>query len=127
MEGRWRNPALAVGFVLLVLGVGNWLVSASKIAEYAPRARAAANDEAAAPLEDFPQLSPRTNRTLLKRLDRGGVDYTLADAKLDFYQVVESGGRLLSLAGMLLITGALAHGWRRRSGRSMQGNRSGAG
>lgn len=125
MDRWWRNPALGVGFVLLVLGVGNWLVSSSKIAEYAPRARAAANDESVASLEDFPQLSPRTNRTLLKRLDRGDVDYTLADAKLDFYRVVESGGRLLSLGGMLLITGALVHLWRRGSWRSTAGDRSG--
>ena len=125
MDGQWRNPALAVGFVLLVLGVGNWLVSASKIAEYTPRASVSSDEDSVVSLEEFPELSARTNRPLLQRLDRGDADYSVADAKLDFYRVVESGGRLLSVAGMLLLTGALARGWIRSVPRAVLGGRSG--
>jgi hypothetical protein len=118
MEHSWRNPALIIGFVLLVLGIGNWLVSANKIAEYAPHRDTNSTDEEVTSLDDFPQLNRWTNTTLLKRLNRGDANYTLAGAKSDFYHVVESGGRILTFIGLLLMTGALVHNWRRRSTRS---------
>jgi hypothetical protein len=118
MEHPWRNPALLIGFVLLVLGVGNWLVSANKIAEYAPREATTSTDDGGTPLDDFPQLTRWTSSTLLKRLNRGDVDYTLAGAKSDFYHVVESGGRLLAFIGLLLMTVALVQNWRHRNTRS---------
>jgi hypothetical protein len=115
MEHAWRNPALGVGFVLLVLGVGNWLVSANKIEEYAPRETTTSTTSDEAPLDDFPPLNRWTNATLLKRLNRGDVNYTVAEAKSDFYHVVESGGRLLTFIGLLLMTGALVQNWRHRN------------
>ena len=114
MQLVWWNPALAAGVVLLVLGVGNWMVSANRTAEHALRARAVVSDEPVPPLDDFVDLTPETNRTLLKRLSRADADYTFADAKLDCYQVVESGRRMLSFAGLRLITGALVQSWWRR-------------
>jgi len=114
MDRLGRNPALPIGFVLLVLGAGNWIVSANRITEYASRVTPVGGSAHAGQLEDFPELSPRTNETLLKRLNRGYVNYSVVDAKLDFYEVVASGGRVLSLIGMLLITAALVQGWRSR-------------
>jgi hypothetical protein len=118
MEHPWRNPALLIGFVLLVLGVGNWIVSANKIAEYAPQGTTTSTDEGVTPSDDFPQLTRWTNGTLLKRLNRGDVNYTFAGAKSDFYHVVESGGRLLAFVGLLLMTGALVQNWRHRGTRA---------
>jgi hypothetical protein len=118
MEHTWRNPALLVGFVLLVLGVGNWLVSANKIAEYAPREAMTSTAGNEIPLDDFSPLNRWTSATLLKRLNRGDVNYTLAEAKSDFYHVVESGGRLLTFIGLLLMTAGLVQNWRCRDVRS---------
>ena len=114
MNRAWRNPALPAGVVLLVLGLGNWAVSCSRIAEYEPRANTVPSSPRVESLADFSELTPRTNTTLLKRLKRDMADYTVAGAKLDFYRVVQSGGRLLSALGLVLITAALAHSWRKR-------------
>jgi hypothetical protein len=114
MEHTWRNPPLLIGFVLLVLGVGNWMVSANKIAEYAPQEATISPDDGGTQLKDFPQLNRWTSATLLKRLNRGDVNYTVAGAKSDFYHVIESGGRLLAFIGLLLMTVALVQNWRHR-------------
>lgn len=111
MSALWRNPMLPVGIVLVVLGMGNWLVSWNKILEYSQRT---VDVEEPALLDDFPALSARTNSSLLERLNHRTVDYTLADAKLEFYQVVRSGGRTLSALGLLLTAAALLRTWRER-------------
>jgi hypothetical protein len=108
MASLWRNPWLAIGAVLVILGAGNWLVSRNKIAEYTPRAAAAEGlIEPAPPLDEFPYLAERTHRTLLLPLREGVVDENPASAKLDFYRVVRDGGLVLLLLGWFLIAVAL--------------------
>lgn len=114
MQGFWRHPALPVGIVLLVLGLGNWMASRSKVLEYERRGRAAEPAERAGSLEGFKRLTPRTNATLLERLHRRLGDYGVADAKRDFYTVMQSGGRLISVIGLLLIGIGLLQRWRER-------------
>ena len=114
MDRAWRNPALPIGVVLLVLGLGNWVVSCNRIAEYEPRASTVARETSVQSLADYSELTPRTNATLLKRMNRGMAEYTVAGAKLDIYRVVQSGGRLLATVGLLLITSARAYTWRKR-------------
>ena len=112
MQSLWRQPVLTVGIVLLIVGMGNWLVSRNKILEYTERRQASNAIGQIGSLKEFPELTPRTNATLLKRLHRGLGDATLAEAKLDFYTVVHSGGRLFSALGLLLISLALLQRWR---------------
>ena len=112
MQSLWRQPVLTAGVVLLILGMGNWLVSHNKILEYTQQQEASNAIEQIGSLAEFHQLTPRTNATLLKRLHRGLGDSTLAEAKLDFYRVVHSGGRLISVIGLLLIGFALLQRWR---------------
>ena len=114
MQGFWRHPALPVGIVLLVLGLGNWVVSRSKVLEYERRARAPEMMDRSGSLEGFARLTPRTNATLLERLHHRLADYGVADAKRDFYTVVHSGGRFIAVIGLLLIGIALLQGWRDR-------------
>jgi hypothetical protein len=114
MQGFWRHPALPIGIVLLVLGMGNWMVSRSKVLEYERRARAPQLIEGSASLQEFARLTPRTNATLLQRLHHRQVDYGVYDAKRDFYTVVHSGGRFIAVIGLLLIGVALLQGWRDR-------------
>src|SRR5262245_44992428 len=114
MQGFWRHPALPIGIVLLVLGLGNWLVSRSKLLEYERRGAAAEVIDGAGSLDGFTRLTPRTNATLLERLHRRLGDYGVADAKRDFYTVVQSGGRLITAVGLLLVGIALLQRWRER-------------
>jgi len=113
MYGFWRNPALPVGIVLLVLGLGNAIASHSKLVEYERRAGGPAPLERPE-LEGFQRLTARTNATLLDRLHRRRSDYGVVDAKRDFYTVVHSGGRFIAVLGLLLIGIALLQRWRER-------------
>lgn len=103
MAPLWRSPLLAAGIVLLVLGLGNWLVSRNKIAEYSHRIDPDGGVARMGNLAEYPRLTPQTNATLLARLHRGLGDYTFNTAKLDLYQVISGGGLVLSLVGLLLI------------------------
>lgn len=116
------NSALLVGFFLVALGVGNWAVSANKMTEYALRAANSEEDTGTGlTAGEFPHLPPTAHRTLLKRLNRGDGSYSFEGAKLDFYQVISSGGRLLALAGLLVIITALLMRWaRRRAGSRLE-------
>lgn len=114
MQGFWHHPALPIGIVLLLLGVGNWLVSRSKVLEYERRARAPELMEPASELQGFTRLTPRTNATLLQRLHHRLGDYGVADAKRDFYTVVQSGGRFIAVIGLLLMGVGLLQRWRDR-------------
>ena len=113
MDGFWRNPALPVGIVLLVLGLGNAIASHSKLVEYERRAGGPAPLERPQ-LDGFQRLTARTSATLLDRLHRRRSDYGVVDAKRDFYTVVHSGGRFIAVLGLLLIGVALLQRWRQR-------------
>jgi hypothetical protein len=114
MQRFWRQPALPVGLVLIVLGVGNWSVSQPKVAEYARRASAPDPIDTRASYEDFQRLTAHTNSGVLEGLHRGSGDYRDADAKRDFYTVVDRGGRVIALVGLLLTGIGLLQHWRHR-------------
>jgi hypothetical protein len=113
MHGFWRHPALPVGIVLLVLGLGNAIASHSKLVEYERRASGPAPLERPMP-DGFQRLTARTNATLLDRLHRRRSDYGTVDAKRDFYRVVHSGGRMIAVFGLLLIGVSFLQRWRER-------------
>lgn len=108
-----RSPLLPTGVLLVVLGLGNWYTGHHKGAEYAALL---ASGRLPAPVEhvsDFHQLNARTAATLLSALQGGSDDYTLANAKLDFYNVVQSGGQLLVLLGLFCAAGGMIRFWHR--------------
>jgi len=109
----WRQPALPIGIVLLILGVGNWMVSRDKLSEFEHSTHGPAPAEHGQSLEEFPQLTPRTNAMLLARLHRR-LDEDAHDARRDFYAVIQRGGRLIALAGVLLVGVGLLQVWRER-------------
>lgn len=113
MPRFWRTPALPIGLVLLVLGVGNWSVSRSKVAEYTARAAAPEAIDAAS-LAEFRRLTPRTNAGVLDSLHRGPRASDVAAAKRDLYTVLAMGGRLIAACGALLVVVAAVQRWRGR-------------
>lgn len=112
MERLWHHPLLYAGLVLFALGVGNFAVSQSKVREYETRRKTEHAAESRPLLSDFPELTPQTSMPLWKHLQRGQKDASLASAKLDFYSVVNFGGRILVAAGAVLILTVLAWNWR---------------
>ena len=90
---------LIVGGVLLVLfGVGNWIAGAVRTRPYA----------------DFLELHPGPRlpsqglkADLLEPLDEERQERDVARAKLEFYQVVQSGGRFMVVLGSICLLG----GW----------------
>lgn len=114
MRSFWRFRALPIGLVLLALGVGNWSVSRTKVLEYSRRAGTPEPVETRASFAEFQRLTARSNTRLLHGLHRGVGDYGVAEAKRDFYVVLESGGRFIAVLGVMLVgVGSLQH-WRRR-------------
>ena len=114
-----RHPGLPVGVLLVILGGGNWVVSRSKMFEYGHRVASTDTINPIVPLAEYPKLTSRTNATLLERLHRGTPDYSFTAAKLDFYTLAQSGGRLLAFFGLLVASVAVYRGFQERQlGRS---------
>ncbi|HVO27499.1 MAG TPA: hypothetical protein VMW56_28130 [Candidatus Margulisiibacteriota bacterium] len=109
-----RNPLMLVGVVLIIIGFGNWYTGVDKGAEYE---RLLATWSLPTPVDqydDFSHLNARTATTLLDPLQRGSDEYTLANAKLEFYKVVQSGGRMLILLGLFCSAASAIRWWQRR-------------
>ena len=113
--GVWRSPVVPIGLVLLLLGAGNWYTGWRKIVEYQSLLERGVAPAAVQEFADFSALTARTNAMLLAPLQNVSRDYTFTHARLDFYQVVRSGGRVLMLAGLLLIATGLGRTWYRQS------------
>ena len=109
-----RNPLGPVGLVLVVLGLGNWYTGLEKSREYEQLLAAGTLPTVTEQFAEFTELTARTNATLLTTLQKGNDEYTFVNAKLDFYKVVQSGGRLLILIGLFSMAAALIHTWYRQ-------------
>ena len=107
-----RHPAFGTGLVLLVLGLGNWAVARTRLSEFADPS---VNSPVVAPLghyEDFAELDARTNAELLRPLQRGVNPTTTTEVRVDFYKVVQTGGKLIAFVGIGLMLFASAKVWR---------------
>lgn len=103
-----------MGTVLLVLGLGNWSVSRSKVIEYSQRISTPPSLDRRASFADFQRLTERSSAAVLDNLHRGPNDYGADEAKRDFYAVMEGGGRFLTIIGLLLIGVGWWQRWRHR-------------
>jgi hypothetical protein len=110
---RQTDALIPIGLVLLLLGAGNWYTGLSKITEY-ERVVAAATLPAAGTADDFPELTARTRSTLLRALGPDGDEDSAVRAKLDFYRVVHSGGRIVTLLGLFCGAAGLTRSWFRQ-------------
>ena len=94
----YKDMLIVAGVLLVMLGVGNWVAGALRTRPYAQY------------LELHP--SPRLPRQGLKAEfleppDEERQQRDVARAKLEFYQVVQSGGRFMVLVGSVCLLG----GW----------------
>lgn len=90
----YKNTALAVGFFVLTLGVGNWITGEIRTTRHQREALG---------------LHGTAERPV------GKEEIEIARSRMDFYHVVATGGRALTALGLLLMTGGLAHHLRGRA------------
>lgn len=120
-----RSPLLPVGLLLVIIGFGNWYTGQDKGAEYELLLAAGNLPAPVEQFEDFRELNAHTTATLLSPLQRGADEHTIANAKLDFYKVVQSGGRLLILLGLFCAAAGMIRSWyrQRQADRSLSAQR----
>ena len=98
----YSSNLLVVGFVLLVLGIGNWIAGAVEISKYQGLLRTTAPTGLEDSYRSFQELDQQKNEEVLRRINEDREKYNAARVRIDFYYVVLSGGRLLFLLGALL-------------------------
>ena len=109
-----RNPLVPLGFVLVILGIGNWYTGHEKIIELEHLLAAGNLPPPVQHFDEFRELTARTNATLLRPLHGGDETTSLITAKLDLYRVVLAGGRMLILLGLFCAAAGFTHTWYRQ-------------
>jgi hypothetical protein len=103
----YSSYLLVAGFVLLVLGVGNWVAGAVEISKYQGLLSKTAPTGLEESYRSFQELDQQKNEEVLHRINEDRERYNAARVKIDFYYVVLSGGRLFFYFGSLLTLFAL--------------------
>ena len=98
----YSSYLLVAGFLLLVLGIGNWIAGAVELTKYQSLLRKTAETGLEESYRSFQELDQQKNEEVLRRINEDRERYNAARVKMDFYYVVLSGGRLLFLLGALL-------------------------
>jgi hypothetical protein len=90
---------LVAGVLLIVLGIGNWVTGAVQSVPHAEYLR----------LHPDPKPPNRSLQSdLLEPPDENREERDVARAKLEFYQLVQSGGRFMVLLGAICLLGGWA-------------------
>ncbi|MGH7898559.1 MAG: hypothetical protein ACREQQ_11440, partial [Candidatus Binatia bacterium] len=100
----YKNLLLVTGGLLVLLGIGNWAIGALRTRPHAEFLQS--HPEPRLPTENV-------KAELLEPPDDQRQERDVARAKLEFYQLVQSGGRLLVLIGAV----CLISGWATRLAR----------
>jgi hypothetical protein len=98
----YSSHLLVAGFLLLVLGIGNWIAGAMELTKFQGLLRKTAETGLEESYRSFQELDQQKNEEVLRRINEDRERYNAARVKMDFYYVVLSGGRLLFLLGALL-------------------------
>ncbi len=96
----YSNYLLVAAMILLILGVGNWIVGAVQVTKYQKMLRNTAKTGLEDSYRSFQELDHRKNKEVLRRINEGGEKYNVARVKVDFYYVVLGGGRVLFFLGL---------------------------
>jgi hypothetical protein len=110
-----RTPLVLVGLLLGAIGFGNAYTGSRKIAEYEQLLANRAHSEME---HDRAVEGAEVRLSLLDSFARAQVPSAAARSKLDFYRVVDTGGRLLSLLGVFCVVGGMIRARHRALGSS---------
>ena len=103
----YSSYLLLAGFILLVLGIGNWVAGAMEISKYQGLLHKSSETGLEDSYRSFQELDQQKNEEVLRTINEDREKYNAARVKIDFYYVVLSGGRLFFLVGALLTFFAL--------------------
>ncbi|HEX9442796.1 MAG TPA: hypothetical protein VGA73_01680 [Candidatus Binatia bacterium] len=103
----YSSYLLVAGFILLVLGIGNWVAGAMEISKYQGLLHKTSETGLEDSYRSFQELDQQKNEEVLRTINEDREKYNAARVKIDFYYVVLSGGRLFFLVGALLTFFAL--------------------
>ncbi len=96
----YSNYLLVAAMILLILGIGNWIVGAVQVTKYQKMLRNTAKTGLEDSYRSFQELDHRKNKEVLRRINEWGEKYNVARVKVDFYYVVLGGGRVLFFLGL---------------------------
>jgi hypothetical protein len=103
----YSSYLLVAALMLLILGIGNWIVGAVQITKYQRLLLNTAKTGLEDSYQSFQELDRRKNEEVLRRINKDREKYNTARVKVDFYYVVLGGGRLLFFLGLFLTFFAL--------------------
>lgn len=103
----YSNSFMISGLLCLVLGVGNWAIGAVETRKYQSLLYKTAQTGLEESYRNFRQLDHQKNEEVLRRITEDREKYNAARVKLNFFYVVLTGGRVLFLAGVLLMLTSL--------------------
>jgi len=98
----YSSYLLVASLMLLLLGIGNWIVGAVQITKYQRLLRNTAKTGLEESYRNFQELDLRKNEEVLRRINKDREKYNTARVNVDFYYVVLGGGRLLLFIGLFL-------------------------
>lgn len=111
----YKNMLVVGGVLLILLGMGNWVTGAVRTQPYAQYLK----------LHPGPRLTTQSLKAdLLEPTDDERQERDVARAKLEFYQLVQSGGRFMVLLGCVCLLGGWAARKAPRYPNLMPSNRS---
>jgi len=96
----YSSHVLVAGIILLVLGIGNWIVGAVQVTQYRDLLRSNSRTGLEESYRSFQELGREKNQGILRRINEDREKYNAARVKLDFSYVVLRGGRLFFLLGL---------------------------
>ena len=102
----YSSTTMVAGLVCLVLGIGNWTVGSVESSKYQALLRKTSRTGLEETYRSFQELDRQKNAEALKRINNDRQKYNAARAKLNFFFVVLSGGKLLFVIGALLALSA---------------------
>ena len=116
----YSSYVVVAGFLLILLGVGNWIAGATQITKYQGLLLRMAQTGLEDNYRSFQELDHQKNEEVLRRINQDREKYNAAKVKLDFYYIVLSGGRLFFLVGVLLTFFALIRAIRQDAVRNIR-------
>lgn len=107
LKDIYSSYLLVTGFVLLILGIGNWMVGAMEVTKYQGIMENTARTGLENSYLSFQELDYQKNEEVLRRINQAREKHNAARVKIDFYYVVLNGGRWLFILGLVLSAVAL--------------------
>jgi hypothetical protein len=96
----WR---IVAGAALIILGASNWILGLQRTRQYSQMIAAAAHAAAATDYRSFDELEPNTGTAVIEPLTPRARELSYATARMDFYHAIFLTGRVLVLAGVVVI------------------------